>query len=40
MYGKRSIYPGAAVLALAAAVGLSVSITQADPPSRPKVPAL
>lgn len=40
MSGKRYIYAGAVGLAVAAALSLSVSITQADPKKAPKVPAL
>jgi hypothetical protein len=40
MKGKPYLYAGAVTLTLAAALGLSVTVTQADPPSRPKVPAL
>jgi hypothetical protein len=40
MSGKRYIYAGAVGLAVAAALSLSVSITQADPKKQPKVPAL
>jgi len=34
------VYAGAVTLALAIALGVSTSVTQADPPARPKVPAL
>jgi hypothetical protein len=40
MSGKRYIYAGAVGLAVAAALSVSVSITQADPKKPPKVPAL
>ena len=40
MNGKRYIYAGAAALTLAATVGLSVSVTQADSPKKLKVPVL
>ena len=39
MSGKRYIYAGAVGLAVAAALSLSVSITQADPKKSPKLPS-
>src|ERR1700726_2906694 len=40
MSSKRYVYAGAVGLAVAAALSLSVSITQADPKKTPKVPVL
>ena len=39
MSGKRYIYAGAVGLAVAAALSLSVSITQADTKKAPKLPS-
>ncbi len=40
MKGSRFVYTGAIALTLAAAIGVAPSMTQADPPSNPKVPVL
>ena len=40
MKGKSYLYAGGLALAVAAALGLSVSVTQADPKKTLKVPAL
>src|SRR5260221_4849325 len=39
MKGKPYLYAGALALVLATALGLSTSVTQADPPNKPKLPS-
>ena len=40
MKARQYLYAGGLALAVAAALGLSVSVTQADPKKTPKVPAI